>query len=93
MDAPFRAHDGLLVVEPHHAALLRLPHDVCDGLVLRKVEVIVGLDAAAVCVGRHRVPYRALLQLSETHLQLTGAFLQHGVDDELIDSAQVALSL
>ena len=92
MDRPFGRHDGLLVVQPHHTALLWLTHDVADGLSIRQVEVIISLDAATMRVRRHRVPHTTLLQLCQAHLQLAGTFLQRGVHNQLIDSALVRLS-
>ena len=77
----------MLVVKPYDAAFLRFAHDVADCLVFRKVEVVVCLDAAAVGVGRHGVPYAAFLQLGETHLELARAFFEGGVYNELVDCA------
>ena len=91
MDGPLGRHDGLLVVQPYHTALLRLSHDMGNGLLLRQVEVVVGLDTATVGVGRHGVPGSTRVQLCQTELQLAGAFLQHIIDDQLIHGAVVAL--
>ena len=62
-----------------------------NGLLLREVEIVVGLDAATVGVRRHRVPRSTWVELGQTKLELAGAFLQYVVDDELIDGAVVAL--
>ena len=91
MDRPLGRHDGLLVVQPYDAALIGLAHDVSDGLVLRQVEVIVSLDATTVQVGRHGVPGSTRIELGQTKLELTGAFLKNVVDDELVNGAVVAL--
>ena len=56
MYRPLGRHDGLLVVEPHYPTLLRFTHDVGDGLLLREVEIVVGLDAATMGVRGHGVP-------------------------------------
>ena len=91
MHRPLGRHDGLFVVEPHDTALLGLAHDVGDGLVLRQVEVVVGLDATTVGVRRHGVPGSTRVQLRQSELQLAGAFLKHVVDNELVDGAVVTL--
>ena len=91
MDAPFGRHDGLLVVQPYHTAFLRLPHDVRDSLILRQVEVIIGLDTATVKMRRHCIPCSTRIQLRQTKLQLARALLQHVVDDKLINGTVVAL--
>ena len=91
MNRPLGRHDGLLVVEPYDAALFGLTHDMGDSLVLRQVEVVVGLDAATVGVGRHGVPGSTRVELSQSELQLAGSFLEHVVDDKLVDGAVVAL--
>ena len=86
---PLGRHDGLLVVQPYVAALLGLTHDVTDGLSVGQVEVVVSLDAATVGVRRHGVPDGTGVELCQTELQLAGAFLEHVVDDELVDGAVV----
>ena len=91
MDAPLGVDDGLLVVHPHRARLLRITHDMTDLLTVGHIEVEIGLHAAQMSVGRHRVPYRARLELSDTHLQLTGAHAGDPVDDDLMDDTVVAL--
>ena len=48
MDAPFGRHDGLLVVQPDDAALLRFTHHVADCLAIGQVEIIISFDTATV---------------------------------------------
>ena len=91
MYGPFGAHDGLLVVQPEHAGLVRFAHQVTDFVALGYLEIVVGLHAAVVGVGRHGVPYRTGLKLRQAHLQLAGAFLQYVAHYQLIDDAVVAL--
>ena len=91
VDAPFRRHDGLLVVEPNNAALLRLTHDVSDGLIFWKVEIVVGFNTAAVCVRRHRIPGSTGIELCQSELKLARAFFENVVYDEFVDGAVVAL--
>ena len=93
MDAPLRAHDGLLVLKPNNACFLGLAHYMTNLMTLGQIEIVISLDTATVGVRWHGVPYATLLQLGQAHLQLAWTFLKHGVHDELIDGAQVALSL
>ena len=78
-------------MQPYDTALLRLTHDVCNSLLLRQVEVVVSLDATTVGVRGHRVPGSTGIELGQTELQLAGSLFQYVVDDELVDSAVVAL--
>ena len=91
MHTPLRRHDGLIVVQPYYAALLGLSHDMSNGLLLRKVEIIVSLNTASMSMGRHRVPGSSRIQLSQTKLQLAGTFLQHIIDNKFVNGTVVAL--
>ena len=93
MDTPLRAHYGLLVLKPYHAGLLWFAHHMTDLLTLGQIEVVVGLDAATMCVWWHGVPYATLLQLGQSHLQLAWTFLKSCIHNQLIDGALVTLSL
>ena len=93
VDAPLWRHDGLLVLQPNYTGFLRLTHYVANLMALGQIKVIICLDTATMSVRRHGVPYATLLQLGQPHLQLAWTFLKHGVNNELIDGAQVALSL
>lgn len=54
----------------------RLTHDMAHLLSLGNVEIVVSLDTAAMGMRGHRVPHTTLLQLCQTHLQLTGPLFQ-----------------
>ena len=87
VDAPFGREHGLLAVHPQVARLLRLAHEVTDGLVAGQLEVEVDLHTTTMGVGGHGVPHTAHGQLCHPHLQLTGG--QHLVHQHLVDVALV----
>ena len=91
MNAPFGAHHSLLVGQPQETLLPGLAHQVADHIARSHIEVEIGLDAAGMGMGRHRVPDRAGLEFRKAHLQLTGTLFQHVVHDELVDDAVVGV--
>ena len=91
MHRPLWRHDSLIVVQPYYTTLLRLTHDVGDGLLCGEVEIVVGLDTAAMGVRRHRVPGCTGIELRQAKLQLAGTLLEHIVHDKLVDRTVVAL--
>ena len=62
-----------------------------DGLTLWQVEVIVSLDTTTVSVRWHGVPHSTWVELGETELELARTFLEHIVDDELVNGTVVSL--
>ena len=89
MNRPFGRHDGLFVVKPNDTAFLRFAHNMANSLSIRKVEVVVCLNATTMRVRWHCVPHTTLLQLCQTHLKLARSLFESGVDNELIDCALV----
>ena len=60
-------------------------------LSLGHIEIVVGLNTTTVGMRGHGVPHAALLQLGQSHLQLTGSLLQRGIHNQLVDGTLVAL--
>ena len=87
VDGPFGRQHCLLAAHPQVARLVRLAHEVADGVLLGQLEVEVCLHATAVHVCRHGVPHRAGLEFGHAHLQLARG--QHLVDNHLVDDTVV----
>ena len=89
MYAPFGGDDRLAVLHPDMACLVRLSHEVADGLVIRNLEVEIDLHAAVVRMCRHGVPCAPRLELGHAHLKL--ASRDDLLDEHPVDYAVVAL--